>query len=170
MRPRGCTILVTRNLGRRAPTAHSLSSCVRLGQRRNFSPSSMRLARDWEMSSLCYEPVLIPSSPMWDWWTTVCVVRGAWCVLRGVCCRCTYIVVLGAQGLCCSVIIRGEAFVNRFASFSASASAPMDPNLRIHQLQPTATRSSPVKEKAHHSCPGLLAQESLCCKSRTSTG
>lgn len=58
-------------------------------------------------------------------------------------------------------IIRGEAFVNRFASFSASASAPMDPNLRIHQLQPTATCSSPVREKAHHSYPGLLAQESL---------
>lgn len=79
MRPRGCTILVTRNLGRRAPTAHSLSSCVHLGQRRNFSPSLpalMQLASDREMSCLCCESVLIPSSLMWDWWITLCVMRG----------------------------------------------------------------------------------------------
>lgn len=72
-------------------------------------------------------------------------------------------VVLGVRVLCrCGIIIRGEeAFVNRFASSSASATAPMDPNLRIHQLQPTATQSSPVTEKAHHSCPGLLAHANL---------
>lgn len=87
---------------------------------------------------------------------TWCVVRGAWCVMRGCVLQLhvDYMVVLGVKILCRG-ITRGEAFVNRFASCSASASAPMGPNVRIHQLQPTATHSSPVTEKAHHSCPGL---------------
>lgn len=45
-----------------------------------FRPARMRLARDWEMSSPCYESALIPSvahvGPV-DY-----RVRGAWCVMR----------------------------------------------------------------------------------------
>ena len=110
-----------------------------------FRPARMRLARDWEMSSLFYESVLIPSLPMWDQWITVC----AWCVVR-VAGEHNACAVTACPGTVPCGIIRGEAFVNRFASSSASASAPMGPNLRIQQLQPsvlTATHSSPVEKK-----------------------
>lgn len=59
-----------------------------------FRPARMRLARDWEMSSLCYESALISSWPMWDQWITACVVRVCVCA----CCRCQYIVVLACPG------------------------------------------------------------------------
>lgn len=99
MRPRGRTILVTRNLGRRAPTAHSLSSCAHLGQRRNFSPSShavgKRLGNEQPMLRIRADPLLAHVGPV-DY-----RVRGAWCVVRVcvyACCRCQYIVVLACPG------------------------------------------------------------------------
>lgn len=70
------------------------------------------------MSSLCYGPVLIPSLPVWDRWVTVCVVRDAWCVVRGACCR---VHVRSTARYCAVLLLFGE----RRSSIASRPSRPL---------------------------------------------